>query len=38
MQGLASPFHLLPVSQMGYTKNPEVNYVPFLDWAGLQNA
>ncbi len=38
MQGLASPFHLLPASQMGYTKNPEVNYVPFLDWAGLQKA
>lgn len=30
MQGLASPFHLPPASQMGYTKNPEVNYVPFL--------
>lgn len=30
MPGLASPFHLLPASQMGSTKNLEVNYVPFL--------
>lgn len=36
MQGLASPFHLRPASQMGSTKNLEVNYVPFLDRAGLQ--
>lgn len=36
MQGLASPFHLRPASQMGSTKNLEVNYVPFLDQAGLQ--